>query len=116
MLSIIHKGISHDALAVTAQEGFSIATKGGATAMGRDDLGEIKPNNIADLVILDLKCPNMQPVNNPASALAYSTNGSEVETVIVDGKVLMENKEFLTIDSERVYHEVSKICDRIGTR
>jgi len=116
MLSIIHKGVNHDALAITAHEGFSIATIGGAKAMGRNDLGEIKPGNIADLVIIDLDCPNMQPVNNPFSALAYSTNGSEVETVMVAGKILMENREFLTIDSERVYHEVSKICDRIGTR
>jgi len=116
MLSIIHKGINHNALAVTAEEGFSIATKGGAMAMGRNDLGEIKPGNIADLVILDLDRPNMQPVNNPLSALAYSTNGSEVETVMVAGKILMENREFLTIDADKVYHEVSKICDRIGTR
>jgi len=115
MLSIIHKGFNHDALAVTASEGFAIATKGGAAAMGRSDLGEIKPGNIADLVILDLDRPNMQPVNNPISALAYSTNGSEVETVIVDGRILMENREFLTIDTNRVYHEVSKICERIGT-
>jgi len=116
MLSIIHKGVNHDALAVTAEEGFAIATKGGAAAMGRNDLGEIKPGNRADLVILDLKCPNMQPVNNPVSALAYSTNGSEVETVMVEGRILMENREFLTIDEEKVYHEVSKICERIGTR
>ena len=84
--------------------------------MGRDDIGEIKPGNIADLAILDLNCPNMQPVNNPLSSLAYSANGNEVETVIVHGKILMENREFLTIDTDRVYHEVSKICDRIGTR
>jgi len=116
MLSIIHKGINHDALAVTAAEGFAIATKGGAKAMGRDDIGEIKPGNVADLVILDLDCPNMQPVNNPMSSLAYSTYGTEVETVMVAGKILMENREFLTIDSDKVYHEVSKICDRIGTR
>jgi len=116
MLSVIHKGINNDALAITAEEGFAIATKGGAAAMRRNDLGEIKPGNVADLVILNLNCPNMQPVNNPVSALAYSTNGSEVETVMVEGRILMENKEFLTIDEDRVYHEVSKICERIGTR
>jgi len=116
VLTTIHKGINHDALAVTASEGFDIATKGGAAAMGRKDLGEIKPGNIADLVIMDLKYPNMQPVNNPVSALAYSTYGTEVETVMVNGKILMENKEFLTIDADRVYHEVNKICERIGTR
>jgi 5-methylthioadenosine/S-adenosylhomocysteine deaminase len=116
MLSLIHKGVNHDALAVTACEGFAIATRGGAAAMGRSDIGEIKPGNVADLAIINLNCPNLQPVNNPISALAYSMNGSEVETVIVGGRVLMENRDFLTIDSEKVYYEVSKICERIGTR
>ncbi|MDR2598721.1 MAG: amidohydrolase [Oscillospiraceae bacterium] len=116
VLSILHKGINHDALAVTAEEALLIATKGGAKAMGRNDLGEIKVGNTADLIILNLETPNMQPINNPISALAYSTNGSEVETVIVGGKILMENKEFTTVDEKKVYHEVSKICERIGTR
>lgn len=116
MLTLIHKGANHDPLAVTAGEGIAIATKGGAAAMGRDDLGVIKPGNTADLVILNLDSPNMQPCNNLVSSLAYSTYGSEVETVIVGGRILLENGEFLTIDSENVYHEVSKICERIGTR
>jgi 5-methylthioadenosine/S-adenosylhomocysteine deaminase len=114
MLSLIHKGVNHDALAVTACEGFSIATKGGAAAMGRSDIGEIIPGNTADLAIIDLSLPNLQPVNNPVSALAYSAYGSEVETVMVGGRILMENREFLTIDSDRVIYEVSGICKRIG--
>ena len=116
LLTLVHKGIGHDALAITAREGFGMATKNGALAMGYSDLGEIKPGDIADLAILDLGCPNMQPVNDPVAALAYSANGSEVETVIVGGEVLMENREFLTIDEERVYFEIKKICERIGVR
>jgi 5-methylthioadenosine/S-adenosylhomocysteine deaminase len=116
VLTLIHKGINRDALAISAYEGFAIATKNGAAAMGRSDIGEIKPGNIADLVILDLDRPNMQPVNDPIAALAYSANGSEVETVIVGGNVLFENGEFLTIDAEKTVYEVSKICERIGTR
>ena len=116
MLTLIHKGVNHDALAVSAPEGFTIATKGGAMAMGRSDIGEIMPGNAADLVILDLDRPNMQPVNDPIASLAYSANGSEPETVIVGGRILMENREFLTIDEGRVVHEVTKICERIGTR
>jgi len=114
MLSLIHKGVNHDALAITAHEGIKIATKGGAQAMGRSDIGEIVPGNIADLVILNLDCPNMQPVNDPISSLAYSAYGTEVETVIVGGRLLLENREFLTIDSGRVYYEVKRICERIG--
>ena len=116
VLSLIHKGVNHDAQAISAREGFTAATKSGGLAMGRNDIGEIKPGNAADLAILDLDLPNMQPVNDPVAALAYSANGSEVETVIVDGRVLMENREFLTIESERVIFEVSRICERIGTR
>ena len=116
VLSLIHKGINHDAQAVSAREGFAIATKHGAMAMGRSDIGEIIPGNAADLVLLSLDCPNMQPVNDPQAALAYSANGSEVETVMVGGRILMENKDFLTIDSEKVVKEVSRICERIGTR
>ena len=116
MLTLIHKGVGHDALAVTAREGFRIATLGGAAALGYGGLGEIKPGNIADLAIIDLDRPNMQPLNNPAAALAYSANGSEVETVMVGGRVLMENREFLTIDSKRVIYEAEKVCERIGTR
>jgi len=116
VLSLIHKGVNHDALAITAREGIAIAIKNGAKATGRNDAGEIKAGNTADLAILNLDNPNMQPVNDPVAALAYSANGSEVETVIVDGNILMENKDFLTIDSEKVVYEVSKICERIGTR
>jgi 5-methylthioadenosine/S-adenosylhomocysteine deaminase len=116
VLALIHKGINHDAQAVTAHEAFQIATKNGARALGYADLGEIKPGNIADLAIIGLGHPNMQPVNNPIASLAYSATGSEVETVIVGGQVLMENREFKTIDSDRVYREVAKTCERIGTK
>jgi len=116
VLSLIHKGVNRDAETVSARTALDIATKNGAAAMGRNDIGEIKPGNAADLVILDLDRPNMQPVNDPVASLAYSANGSEVETVMVGGRLLMENREFLTIDSEKVYFEVSKICERIGTR
>jgi 5-methylthioadenosine/S-adenosylhomocysteine deaminase len=115
VLALIHKGVNQDALAITAAEGFTIATRNGALAMGRTDLGEIKPGNIADLAILDLDRPNMQPVNNPLASLAYSANGSEVETVMVGGRILMENREFTTIDYDKVTYETTKICERIGT-
>jgi 5-methylthioadenosine/S-adenosylhomocysteine deaminase len=55
-------------------------------------------------------------MNNPVAALAYSANGSEVETVMVGGKILMENKRYTTIDRDRVLFEVNRICERIGTR
>lgn len=93
-----------------------MATKNGAKALGLEKVGEIKTGYKADLAILDLDRPNIQPLNDPVAALAYSFSGAEVETVMVGGRILMENREFLTIDKDKVIYEVNKVCERIGTR
>lgn len=116
LLSVLHKGVTGDPQAVTAREAFEIATKNGAKALGLSGVGEIRPGMKADLAVLDLDRPNVQPLNDPLAALCYSMNGSEVETVMVGGKILMENREFLTLDRDKVFYEVNAICERIGTR
>lgn len=115
-LSVLHKGVTGDPQSVSARDAFNIATKNGAKALGLDKIGEIKPGMKADLVIMDLDRPNLQPLNDPIAALAYSANGTETETVIVGGKILMEDRRFLTVDREKVLFEVNKVCERIGTR
>jgi 5-methylthioadenosine/S-adenosylhomocysteine deaminase len=56
----------------------------------------------------------MMPNNNPISALCYSADGSEVDTVIIDGKIVMRGRELLTIDEERVYYEIRSMLRRLG--
>ena len=68
----------------------------------------------ADLALLDLDAPSLTPLNNPVAALAYSANGSEVTDVIIDGRPVLRNRELLTIDEERVRHEIARICTRLG--
>lgn len=115
MLTLIHKGVSRDALAVSAGTGLAAATVNGARALGLHGItGEIKVGLKADLVILGMTEPNMRPVNNPLAALSYSANGSEVETVIVGGKILLEKGQYKTIDAERVYFEIEKIRQKLG--
>ncbi len=111
--ALIHKGLKKEATAVSAEDVLKMATLGGARALGREgDLGRIEEGCKADLAVIDLRSPQLQPVNDPVSSLVYSANGSEVDTVIVNGKILMEHKELKTIDEERVYYEM----DRIGAR
>ena len=64
-------------------------------------------------VILDLSYPSLVPANNLIAALSYSANGSEVETVIIDGEITMENREIRTMDEERILFETQKIMDNI---
>ena len=111
--AMIHKGLQKDAIGVPAADILRMATLGGARALGREqELGRIEEGCKADLTILDLNNPNLMPNNNLVSALIYSANGSEVDTVIVNGKILMEKKELKTIDEERVYFEMERVGER----
>ncbi len=113
ILSLIHKGIQKDSTAMPAQSVIAAATVNGAKALGmKDELGEIKEGAQADLIFIDLKSPSLFPNNNIISSLCYSANGSEVESVMVEGKFVMKNREFLTIDYERVCWEVEKITEK----
>ena len=80
----------------------------------QDITGSIEKGKRADLAILRLDVPSMVPTNDLIAALSYSANGSEVDTVIIDGKIVMEHRELKTIDEERVYHEIAETCKRVG--
>lgn len=116
-LTLLHKGTTEDAGFLSAYEALKIATANGAGALGLGGVtGEIKKGMKADLVLMDMEKPWLKPENDLISALAYSCNGSEVDTVIVNGKILYRNGEYTTIDSERVFYQVEKICRRLGMR
>ena len=92
-----------------------MATAGGAKALGLEGtVGVIAPGYQADLTVLDLDKPWLRPWCDIPSSLAYAANGSEVESVMVAGRFLMKDGEFLTIDRERVLFEVDRTCRRLG--
>ena len=112
--ALVYKGANHAAQCVSAQDVLKMATINGAKAIGREnDLGVIKEGAIADLILVDLNAPQFIPANNIVSGLVYSSTGSEVDTVIVDGKVLMENRKLKTIDEKKVFEEIDKIVKRL---
>ena len=112
-LSMIHKGTHATPQCVGAPEVFRAATINGAKALGLNT-GSIEKGKKADLAILRLDVPSMMPNNNLLAALCYSANGSEVDTVIIDGRIVMEGGELKTIDEERVYSEIRSMCSRLG--
>ncbi len=115
LLTLIHKGTGRTPLCVSAAEGFRIATINGAKALGLDkEIGSIECGKKADLAILNLKNASLQPVNNLLAGLCYSANGSEVDTLIIDGRITMEGRKLLTIDEDRVYNEVNAIVKKMS--
>ncbi len=109
LAAIIHKGYSGDPTAVTAYQALQMATINGAKALGIDHkTGSIEPGKEADLVFINIDTPHMQPMHNPVSAVAYSAQASDVDTVICRGNILMKHRELLTIDEEEVIRKTSE--------
>ena len=99
LLALIHKGVKRTPQCISAGETIRIATINGARALGLEkEIGSLEEGKKADIAILNLNTPSLTPRNNLIAGLSYSANGSEVETVIIDGKITMENRKILTMD------------------
>lgn len=115
LLALIHKGVARTPQCISAGETFRIATINGAKALGLErEIGSLEAGKKADIAILNLNTPSLTPRNNLLAGLSYSANGSEVETVIIDGKITMENRKILTMDEELVYKKINEIIVRMG--
>ena len=113
LLSLIHKGIAKDSTALPSEYVVKAATLNAAKALHMEDkLGVIKEGALADIIFLDLLTPSMFPANNIVSSLCYSANGSEVNSVMINGDFVMKDRILLTIDTERMYNEVEKIVEK----
>lgn len=110
LLTMIHKGLQKSPTAAPSDFVLSTATLNGAKALGMEGkLGVIAEGAKADLAFIDLNELSMFPNNNVISALSYSANGSEVKDVMINGKFVMKNREFTTIDKEKVFAEMRRI-------
>ena len=109
LLSLMHKGHCRDCMAIPSGYIVEAATRHAALALKQPCIGNIFDGAAADILFVDLNAPSLFPNNNILSSLCYSANGSEVDSVMINGKFVMRKKEFLTIDREKVYHEVNRI-------
>ena len=105
---------AHDASAVPAEEVLKMAVTGGARAMGLHDCDCLAPGKLADLILIDLKQPNMQPLNHPVKNLVYSGSKQNVKLTMVNGRILYENQKFfIGVDAEEVYQRANAIIQEM---
>jgi cytosine/adenosine deaminase-related metal-dependent hydrolase len=85
---------------------FSAATTGGAKALGRDDLGRLSPGAKADLVLVDLNHPAMQPLHDPLRNLVHCAAERAVRDVYVDGKAILKDRHIVNLDYDGAVREL----------
>lgn len=110
---VLQKIKNRDAASTDANKILRSATVGSARCMGLDDCDCIDTGKKADLIVIDLNRPSMQPIHNITKNLVYSGSKDCVKLTMVNGKILYENGEFPTLDIEKIYTEANNAVERI---
>jgi len=115
--ALLHKGVNKDPTLLPAQEVLKMATINGAKALLWDkEIGSIETGKKADLVVLDFRKPHLCPVYNEISHLVYSARASDVDTVLINGKIVMENREIKTLDVAEILEKAERTKEDLLTR
>ena len=112
--ALLQKGKYENSKNMGAYEVLKMATINGAKALRLDDkIGTIEEGKDADIIILDLNTEICKPEGNVFSNIVYNAKGSNVETTIINGRVVMEKRQILGINKEEIFEKCRKIIDRI---
>ncbi len=111
--SLLYKGLSGDPLALPAAQVLKLATVNGAQTIGQPDLGMIKQGCKADFILINLNSPSVVPVNDVSSAVVYSVQGKDVDTVVCDGRILMQHREIPHLDVQEIVENVKRLRQEI---
>jgi 5-methylthioadenosine/S-adenosylhomocysteine deaminase len=112
--SLLHKLQSNDPRVVGAREAFAMATIGGARALGMERrIGSLETGKRADLIVVSMAGARQTPMYDPLSHLVYVSRGDDVRTTIVHGKVLMRDRQVLTLDETAVIRDARAWSDKV---
>ena len=109
LAALLYKGLYKDPTLIKAQDVVNMATVSGAKALLSEPCGAIKEGYLADMILVDLSGIHLNPINDINALICYCMQGSDVDTVIINGNVIMKNKKFLSIDEEKIMSEVNSI-------
>ncbi len=113
ILSLLHKAVNGSATVLSVNDVLKTATLNPSKALNTEEkTGIIRKGALADLIFIDLNAPSLFPNNSIVSSLCYSANGSEVDSVMINGDFVMKNRILTAIDSERVYYETARIVKK----
>jgi 5-methylthioadenosine/S-adenosylhomocysteine deaminase len=109
LTSLIQKSTESDPRRLTSRQALHHAGPQSARAIGLgESVGTLAPGRRADIILVDLTGPHTQPVHDLAATLVHSARSSDVRTTVVDGRVLMRDRQLLTVDVSSVVQELTR--------
>lgn len=113
LAALIHKAAVLDPLVVPAFTALQMGTSYGAAAVGLNNTGKLQTGMKADITLISMQGTQWTPCYDAVSLLVYSANAGMVDTVLVNGKLLLDKGRLITIDEEKVLYEVNKSAQRL---
>lgn len=113
LAALIHKGFNRQPTLMPVETAFCMATENGGRALFLEDVGRLEPGCRADIVLLSLNRPHLTPGHNILSHVVYAAQPADVDTVIVDGRVLVEKGRLVEMDEEKIIAEAERCARRI---
>jgi 5-methylthioadenosine/S-adenosylhomocysteine deaminase len=112
--SFLAKHASHDPTAVPARAALDLATIGGARALGMaGSIGSLEPGKRADLIAVSVGAARQTPMYDPVSHIVYTTRGDDVRTTVVNGVVLMRDRQLKTLDRAAVIADANRLAQKV---
>jgi cytosine/adenosine deaminase-related metal-dependent hydrolase len=117
LAAILHKAVTLDPLIVPAESVLEMATINGARALGLEhEIGSLEVGKKADLIVVDLERLHTTPSMNPVSTLVYAATGGEVDTVVVDGRIVVRDHQLLTMDEYEIMAQARQHANALYKR
>ena len=112
--ALLQKVTTRDPVSLTARDVFAMATLEGARACGMEDrIGSLSVGKLADITIIDTMASHLRPIHDPFATLVYSARAADVETVLVGGNIVVQDKKVLTMDEAEIIHKAQLRADEL---
>ena len=111
--ALLQKGINENPEDLPAYEVLKMTTINGAKALNLNETGKIEEGKLADLIIINMEETITNPINNIFAEIVYNVKGSNVDTTIINGKVLMENRKISNVNKKEIIQKCEEIINRI---
>lgn len=112
--ALLHKVQTMDPTVLSSYQALLMATRNGAKVLGLEDIiGQLKPGMKADLILINMQQPHLYPCHDVLAHLVYAAQASDVQTVLIDGKIVMEDRHLTTINEQEVMNEIANRARRL---